>query len=73
MKSPGLFLTTIAALGIATGAAVFAAQQAPAPAPAAAAAPDPDDDANLQRLECASFLSAVLAFYFSYCIPSSPH
>src|SRR5690242_18308808 len=38
MKSTGLFFRTIA-LGIATGASVLSAQQAPAPAPAAAAAP----------------------------------
>src|SRR3954452_16410840 len=38
MKSTRLFLTSIAALGLATSAAVFARQQAPAPAPAAAAA-----------------------------------
>jgi len=40
MQSPGLFLTTLAALGIAASPGVFAAQgQAAAPAPAAAAAP----------------------------------
>ena len=38
MKSTGLFLTAIAALSLATGAGVFAKQQAPAAAPAPAAA-----------------------------------